>query len=144
MPKYVVRPGNRFGAENQYGPGDVVELTEREYRGLEDKLVPVLAASPAPAENPSEPATPAKATTAPPVEEPETDAENAEEVVEEASELPAGVRLVAEHVGLESVEDLALLSDDELKLEIAKIPNTSAKRANKLLALVREHFPYEG
>lgn len=38
MPQYRVRPGVRHGARGQYGPGDVVELTEREASGFMDKL----------------------------------------------------------------------------------------------------------
>lgn len=39
--KYVVRPGFTHGANEQYGPGDIVELTVQEYRGFEDKLAPI-------------------------------------------------------------------------------------------------------
>ncbi len=35
---YRVRPGYRHGTQNQYGPGDVVELTEVEAAGFLDKL----------------------------------------------------------------------------------------------------------
>lgn len=38
MAKYKVRPGKRHGKNKQYGPGDVVELTEREAESLLDKL----------------------------------------------------------------------------------------------------------
>lgn len=38
MPSYRVRPGVRFGAAKQHGPGDVVELSEREAKGFLDKL----------------------------------------------------------------------------------------------------------
>lgn len=37
--KYVVRPGFTHGFREQYKPGDVVELSDEEYVGLEDKLV---------------------------------------------------------------------------------------------------------
>lgn len=38
MPRYRVKPGFRHGRNKQYGPGDTVELTEREARGFLDKL----------------------------------------------------------------------------------------------------------
>lgn len=38
--KFRVRPGFRHGTHNQYGPGDVVELTEAEAAGFADKLEP--------------------------------------------------------------------------------------------------------
>lgn len=38
MPSYRVRPGVRFGAAKQHGPGDVVELSEEEAKGFLDKL----------------------------------------------------------------------------------------------------------
>lgn len=37
--RYVVKPGHSFGALSQYGPGDVVELTEAEAQGFQDKLM---------------------------------------------------------------------------------------------------------
>lgn len=38
MPQYVVRQGYTFGAFDQLGPGDLVELSEREAEGFLDKL----------------------------------------------------------------------------------------------------------
>lgn len=38
MPRYRVRPGYRHGRRKEYGPGDIVELTEREATGFLDKL----------------------------------------------------------------------------------------------------------
>lgn len=38
MPKYVVKPKVRFGFDERYGPGDIVELTEFEAGGFLDKL----------------------------------------------------------------------------------------------------------
>ena len=38
---YRVKPGQTFGVRADYGPGDIVELTEREATGLLDKLEPV-------------------------------------------------------------------------------------------------------
>lgn len=38
MPKYRVKPGFTFGAQKQYKPGDIVELTEEESAGFLDKL----------------------------------------------------------------------------------------------------------
>jgi hypothetical protein len=38
MPEYIVRPGMRFGAMKQYGPGDVVRLAAAEAAGFADKL----------------------------------------------------------------------------------------------------------
>lgn len=38
MARYRVRPGFRFGAYDQHGPGTVVELTEAEAAGFRDKL----------------------------------------------------------------------------------------------------------
>ena len=35
---YRVKDGVRHGANNQYGPGDIVELTPEEANGLLDKL----------------------------------------------------------------------------------------------------------
>lgn len=35
---YRVRPGFRFGAQNQHGPGDLVELEEAAALGFLDKL----------------------------------------------------------------------------------------------------------
>lgn len=35
---YRVKPGFRHGRDNEYGPGDTVELTEREASGFLDKL----------------------------------------------------------------------------------------------------------
>lgn len=35
---YRVRPGFRFGAHNQHGPGDLVELDEAAALGFLDKL----------------------------------------------------------------------------------------------------------
>lgn len=34
----MVRPGCRFGAFDQYGPGDIVAMTEQEAAGFSDKL----------------------------------------------------------------------------------------------------------
>lgn len=36
--QYRVRPGFHHGAQGQYGPGDVVKLTEAEAIGFQDKL----------------------------------------------------------------------------------------------------------
>jgi len=47
--RYRVKPGFRHGAEKQYGPGDIVELSEEEAVGFLDKLEPVQ-------EEPEEPA----------------------------------------------------------------------------------------
>lgn len=44
MPKFMVKPGCRFGAVDQYGPGDIVELSEQEAAGFADKLAPAPAA----------------------------------------------------------------------------------------------------
>lgn len=38
MALYKVRPGRRHGKDNEYGPGDVVEMTEQEAAGFLDKL----------------------------------------------------------------------------------------------------------
>jgi hypothetical protein len=38
MPSYRVKPGRRHGSHKQYGPGDIVELTEFEAATLLDKL----------------------------------------------------------------------------------------------------------
>jgi len=38
--KYRVKEGKVFGAEDQFKPGDIVELTDAEYFGMEDKLEP--------------------------------------------------------------------------------------------------------
>ena len=38
MADYVVRPGFRFGAMDQYGPGDIVQLTHEEATSFADKL----------------------------------------------------------------------------------------------------------
>lgn len=38
MPRYRVRPGKRHGAFKQYGPGDIVEMSEQEAHGFRDKL----------------------------------------------------------------------------------------------------------
>lgn len=38
MASYVVRPGCRHGAAQQYGPGDEVELTPEEAAAFADKL----------------------------------------------------------------------------------------------------------
>lgn len=48
MPTYRVKPGYRHGRHNQHGPGDTVELTEREAAPILDKveLVREEAASP--------------------------------------------------------------------------------------------------
>lgn len=39
MPLYQVRPGYNHGAQRQYGPGAVVELTEDAAAGFADKLL---------------------------------------------------------------------------------------------------------
>jgi hypothetical protein len=39
MPLYQVRPGYTHGAQRQYGPGAVVELTEAAAAGFADKLL---------------------------------------------------------------------------------------------------------
>ena len=41
MARWKVRPGCRFGVRNQYGPGDLVDLTMNEAAGFADKLEPV-------------------------------------------------------------------------------------------------------
>lgn len=41
MGKYIVREGEVFGAAGQYKSGDVVELTDAEYKGLESTLAPI-------------------------------------------------------------------------------------------------------
>jgi hypothetical protein len=38
MPNYRVRPGKRHGSHKQYGPGDIVEMSEFEAATLLDKL----------------------------------------------------------------------------------------------------------
>jgi len=38
MKKYVVKPGFTFGAQDQFKPGDIVELYEPEAVGFLDKL----------------------------------------------------------------------------------------------------------
>lgn len=38
MDEYRVKPGQRFGAQNQYGPGDKVLLSPEEAQGFLDKL----------------------------------------------------------------------------------------------------------
>lgn len=46
--RYQVKPGYRHGRNKQFGPGDVVELTEFEAAGFADKLTkvgPVVAAT---------------------------------------------------------------------------------------------------
>lgn len=48
MPEYRVREGKRHGGFGQYGPGDVVTLTEVEAAGFLDKLERVEAALPVP------------------------------------------------------------------------------------------------
>ena len=55
---YRVRPGFRFGALNQYEPGDVVQLEEAAALGFLDKLEPVEEVEEPP---PAEPAKPRKA-----------------------------------------------------------------------------------
>lgn len=52
MPEYRVREGKRHGGFGQYGPGDVVTLTEVEAAGFLDKLERVEAALPVPAFDP--------------------------------------------------------------------------------------------
>ena len=42
---YRVKPGQTFGVRSDYGPGDMVQLTEREAAGFLDKLELVDAAS---------------------------------------------------------------------------------------------------
>lgn len=49
MATWRVRPGFTFGAFNQFGPGDLVELSEFEAGGFRDKLEPA-DSSPPPAE----------------------------------------------------------------------------------------------
>ena len=44
--KYKVKEGQTFGANNEYSEGDIVELTEAEAAGFEDKLEPVEAPVP--------------------------------------------------------------------------------------------------
>jgi hypothetical protein len=54
----MVKPGQRFGAFNQYAPGDIVEMSETEAAGFADKLAPAPAApaaQPAPVEQPAPP-----------------------------------------------------------------------------------------
>ena len=46
MSWFRVKEGQRFGRGGKYGPGDEIELTEEEFRGLEDKLEPILAETP--------------------------------------------------------------------------------------------------
>lgn len=46
MPLYRVRPGYRHGWNGRYGPGDTLELTEDEARGILDKLELVQAPAP--------------------------------------------------------------------------------------------------
>ena len=41
MDEYRVKPGQRFGAQNQYGPGDKVLLSPEEAQGFLDKLEPL-------------------------------------------------------------------------------------------------------
>lgn len=47
--KYQVRPGFRHGKNSEFIEGDIVELTEQEYKGFKDKLKPVTPAKEAPA-----------------------------------------------------------------------------------------------
>ena len=55
MPAYRVKPGYRFGVNNRYGPGDVIELTKQEAAGFSDKLelVESSAGKPKPAKAPA-------------------------------------------------------------------------------------------
>ena len=46
--QYRVRPGFRFGAFDELGPGDVVELTDVEAQGFRDKLELVVEVAAAP------------------------------------------------------------------------------------------------
>ena len=66
--KYVVREGMRFGANNQYGPGDEVELTPDEAAGFLDKLQPVKGGRVSEVEVKQEPE-PEELAPAPPVEQ---------------------------------------------------------------------------
>ena len=56
--KYRVKEGHVFGAEDQFIPGDIVELTDAEARGFLDTVEPV-DGKPAPVETEEE-AAPAK------------------------------------------------------------------------------------
>lgn len=58
---YRVRPGFRHGKSKQFGPGDVVELTDEEASGFSDKLE-LVAPQPEPVEADTEPVKPARAT----------------------------------------------------------------------------------
>lgn len=52
--RYRVKPGYRFGRLKQFGPGDIVELSEAEANGFLDKLEPVSEPDdPAPAVTPT-------------------------------------------------------------------------------------------
>lgn len=52
---YRVKDGMRHGANNQYGPGDIVELTPEEAAGLLDKLELVESGEPDEPDEPDEP-----------------------------------------------------------------------------------------
>lgn len=52
--KFVVMPGEQFGRDGQYGPGDVVELTEEEARPfLGFRLAPAPEPEPEPEKKPA-------------------------------------------------------------------------------------------
>ena len=38
--RYRVKDGKVFGAEDQFKPGEIVELTDAEYLGMQDKVEP--------------------------------------------------------------------------------------------------------
>lgn len=58
--QYRVRPGFRFGAFDELGPGDVVELTDGEAQGFRDKLELVVEVAATPTDPPLPPVDPKK------------------------------------------------------------------------------------
>ena len=131
MPEYRVREGKRHGAFGQYGPGDVVTLTEVEASGFLDKLERVEEALPVPAFDPaaereeiaSEPAAP----TGDEVQAERVDWTQVKGVSTEISN-------ALHYMGLDSKEALLIYCMENGISALTDIPGVGMKRARDIIA----------
>jgi hypothetical protein len=129
MGKYIVREGEVFGAAGQYKAGDVVELSDAEYVGLEKTLAPIQNYNMSADDGDTSGAKAEKVL----VTNPATPAEKASEDAPKADD--DDMAKYAKKAGVDAVADTAFLSDAALT------EKGLGKRAIKAL---REKYPYAG
>ncbi|MDH5508098.1 MAG: hypothetical protein OEZ02_12825 [Anaerolineae bacterium] len=111
----MVRDQATFGRYDQYGPGEVVELTDEEAAAFADKVIPAgrASAGQAAAKPPAAAPKPARAAAQPPAE--------ADQTPDDAPQYDKRILKVVELGGLESPEDLRSMSDEQILAIDAKV-----------------------